>query len=91
MAVRSSQGQNRAVCSTQGGGGVTLIHSNIEDKQKYFFIYSTMDLSTVQILGGTSCILTLVYWLLSRRKKFVVKGKVVLITGANSGLGKGWL
>ena len=26
-AVRSTQGQNRAVCSTQGGGGVTLINN----------------------------------------------------------------
>ncbi|XP_052790976.1 dehydrogenase/reductase SDR family member 7B-like [Mya arenaria] len=41
-----------------------------------------------QAVGGTSCLLGLIYWLLTRRKRTSLKGKVVLITGANSGLGK---
>ncbi|XP_060580242.1 dehydrogenase/reductase SDR family member 7B-like [Ruditapes philippinarum] len=38
--------------------------------------------------GGTASLLYLIYWLLNNRKKTDVTGKVVLITGAGSGLGK---
>lgn len=48
-------------------------------------VYQTL----VSLLGGTAGILCLIYLLLGRRKKVKLVGKVVLITGANSGLGKG--
>ncbi|WAQ95499.1 hypothetical protein MAR_028189 [Mya arenaria] len=53
-------------------------------------LHTTMQISPfAQAVGGTSCLLGLIYWLLTRRKRTSLKGKVVLITGANSGLGKG--
>ena len=45
--------------------------------------------SVLVAAGGTAGLLYVIYWLLNNRKKTDVKGKVVLITGASSGLGKG--
>ncbi|XP_045213601.2 dehydrogenase/reductase SDR family member 7B-like [Mercenaria mercenaria] len=39
-------------------------------------------------VGGTAGLLYVIYWLLTNRRKTDVTGKVVLITGASSGLGK---
>lgn len=44
--------------------------------------------SLLTLLGGTG-MLYFIYRLLAGRKKTRLAGKVVLITGANSGLGKG--
>lgn len=40
-------------------------------------------------IASTAGLMYIIYWLLSNRKKINASGKVVLITGANSGLGKG--
>lgn len=44
--------------------------------------------SLLTAIGGTAGLLYIIYWFLTNRKKTDLKGKVVLITGANSGLGK---
>lgn len=45
--------------------------------------------SILTAVGGVTGLVYLIYWLLTNRKKTDVTGKVVLVTGANSGLGKG--
>ncbi|KAH3871472.1 dehydrogenase/reductase SDR family member 7B-like [Dreissena polymorpha] len=50
-----------------------------------------MDMSPSTVLawcGGTAGLIYLILFLLRKRKRVQLKGKVVLITGANSGLGK---
>lgn len=45
--------------------------------------------SLLSLVGGTAGLLCLIYFLLSKKRKVRLEGKVVLVTGANSGLGKG--
>jgi len=49
-----------------------------------------MDFPTlVSLLGGTAGLFCFLHYFLRNKKRVKLQGKVVLVTGANSGLGKG--